>query len=268
LGWKEAFFGKGNFIRFVIAFVIFLLQQWSGQNSVGYYAPQIFASIGYTGKRNSLLASGVYGIIKLVATTIFIFFGVETLGRRWSLFISALGMGTLFFIIGAILKTHPPPATNSSGAGAGSSPNSASQGMAAMLYIYVVFYSMGWGPLPWVYVSDIFPTRTRHYGMALASASQWLWSEYQVFSPGHQRGANEYERLCRVQGYAVDDYRPRFQDLYDVCRRQHWRDVCFLFVSDSSCSEIFHGPPVIQNYPGDKRSQFGRHGYYFRFCYS
>ena len=36
LGWQEAFFGKGNFVRFVIAFVIFLLQQWSGQNSVAY----------------------------------------------------------------------------------------------------------------------------------------------------------------------------------------------------------------------------------------
>jgi hypothetical protein len=34
LGTREAFFGKGNFIRFVIAFVIFLLQQWGGQNSV------------------------------------------------------------------------------------------------------------------------------------------------------------------------------------------------------------------------------------------
>ena len=34
LGLKEAFFGKGNFIRFVIAFVAFFLQQWSGQNSV------------------------------------------------------------------------------------------------------------------------------------------------------------------------------------------------------------------------------------------
>lgn len=45
LGIREAFFGKGNFIRFVIAFVIFLLQQWSGQNSVGYYAPQIFSSV-------------------------------------------------------------------------------------------------------------------------------------------------------------------------------------------------------------------------------
>jgi len=35
LGLKEALLGKGNFIRFVIAFVIFLLQQWGGQNSVG-----------------------------------------------------------------------------------------------------------------------------------------------------------------------------------------------------------------------------------------
>ena len=34
LGLKEAFFGKGNFIRFVIAFFIFFLQQWAGQNSV------------------------------------------------------------------------------------------------------------------------------------------------------------------------------------------------------------------------------------------
>ena len=45
LGMREAFLGKGNFIRFVIAVVIFVLQQWSGQNSVGYYAPQIFTSV-------------------------------------------------------------------------------------------------------------------------------------------------------------------------------------------------------------------------------
>lgn len=48
LGWREAFFGPGNFIRFVIAFVIFLLQQFSGQNSVGYYAPTSMYSTRYT----------------------------------------------------------------------------------------------------------------------------------------------------------------------------------------------------------------------------
>ena len=82
----------------------------------------------------------------MVATALFVFFLVDSLGRKISLFISAIGMGTLFFIIGALLKTHPPPAD-------GGDPPPASKAMAAMLYIYVCFYSMGWGPLPYVHVS-------------------------------------------------------------------------------------------------------------------
>ena len=137
------------------------------------------------------------GIVKVVATALFLCFGVETLGRKISFFISAMGMGTLFYIIGAVLKTHPPTLPNANIAGP--SPSPASKAMAAMLYIYVCFYSIGCGngtsshrdrrklphysryagPLPWVYVSDIFPTRTRHYGLAFASASQWLWSTFQ-----------------------------------------------------------------------------------------
>lgn len=42
---KEAILAKGSWPRFVIAIVIFLLQQWCGQNSVNYYAPQIFQSV-------------------------------------------------------------------------------------------------------------------------------------------------------------------------------------------------------------------------------
>ena len=45
LGLHEAFTGRGNFVRFLIAFFIFFLQQWCGQNSVSYYAPQIFTSV-------------------------------------------------------------------------------------------------------------------------------------------------------------------------------------------------------------------------------
>jgi len=168
LGPKEAFLGKGMPIRFIIAFFIFLLQQWSGQNTVGYYAPQIFQAIGFSSVQSSLLASGVYGIMKVVATAIFIWFGIDRLGRKISLGVSALGMGTLFFIIGAILETHPTTATTKAGP-----PQKA---MAAMLYIYVWFYSFGWGPTCWIYVSEIFPTRTRHYGLATAAATQWLFN--------------------------------------------------------------------------------------------
>ncbi|KAF5386383.1 hypothetical protein D9757_006717 [Collybiopsis confluens] len=192
LGIKEAFLGKGNAIRFFIAFMMFLLQQWSGQNSVTYYAPQIFASVGYTGTKNSLLASGVLGqiigssqlwvrshsflkgIVKVVSVSTFVAFGIERYGRKRFLFGSSMGMGILFFIIGAILKTHPPPSPNANVAPP--SPSRASQAMAAMLYLEGVCYVIGWGPLPWVYVSEIFPTRTRHYGLSMASASQWLWN--------------------------------------------------------------------------------------------
>ncbi|KAK0500131.1 general substrate transporter [Armillaria luteobubalina] len=145
------------------------------REAVNYYAPQIFESIGYTGTRNSLLASEVFGIVKLVSSTLLVFFGIEWLGRKLCLIISAFGMGTLFYIVGALLRTHPPPVTSSTDTSV-SSPDAVSQATAAMIYIYVCFYCLGWGPLPWVYVLDIFPTRTRHYGLALGTASQWLWS--------------------------------------------------------------------------------------------
>ncbi|KAF8321147.1 general substrate transporter [Clavulina sp. PMI_390] len=169
LGWQEAFLAPGNRIRFIIAFMIFLLQQFSGQNSVNYYAPTIFQSIGYSKNGSSLLASGVYGLVKLAMTTIFIFFLVDLAGRKWSLFVSGFGMGTLFFIVGALLKTYPPDPK-------AANPAPASKAMAGLLYIYVCFYSCGWGPVPWVYCSDIFPNRTRHYGLAMASATQWLFN--------------------------------------------------------------------------------------------
>ncbi len=81
--------------------------------------------------------------MKVVSTAFFVFFLVDSLGRKLSLFVSAMGMGILFFIIGALLKEFPPPnpAENLP-------PPPASKAMAAMLYIYVCFYSLGWGPLP------------------------------------------------------------------------------------------------------------------------
>jgi len=48
--------------------------------------------------------------------------------------------------------------------------------MVAMIYLYVIGYSASWGPIPWVYVSEIFPTRLRAYGVGMAAATQWLFN--------------------------------------------------------------------------------------------
>ncbi|KZO91790.1 putative high-affinity glucose transporter of the major facilitator superfamily [Calocera viscosa TUFC12733] len=161
-------FEKGNRIRFVIAFILFALQQFSGQNSVSYYAPEVFSSIGMPSTTSALLASGVYGIVKLLSTLAFLFIGIEQLGRRRSLVYGVAWMGIMFFIIGALLRTHPP--------GAQQEVSNWSIGMAVALYIYVLPYSFSIGPIPWVYCSEIFGNSIRHYGVAWAAATQWLFN--------------------------------------------------------------------------------------------
>ena len=148
----------------------FTFQQWSGQNSINYYAPDIFKSIGITGASTSLLASGIYGIVKIVATAIFIFFGIERFGRRWSLCIGLALMSMFLWIIGAIFNTSPPNTTP------GAEISKASIAMAACIYLFVIPYCFSVGPVPWVYCAEIFNNRTRSYGLSTASSTQWLWN--------------------------------------------------------------------------------------------
>ncbi|GAB1207539.1 general substrate transporter [Aspergillus pseudonomiae] len=168
LTYKE-FLQKSNRNRFLFAVVLMLCQQFSGTNSIGYYAPQIFQTIGLSATNSSLFATGVYGTVKVVATAIFLFVGIDRWGRKKSLIGGSIWMASMMFIIGAVLATHPPD-TSASGV------SQASIAMVVMIYLYVIGYSASWGPTPWVYLSEIFPTRLRAYGVGLGASSQWLFS--------------------------------------------------------------------------------------------
>lgn len=166
--WKECL-QKSNRYRFFLGFVIMFWQQFSGTNSIGYYAPQIFESIGVSSTNSSLFATGVYGTVKVVATAIFLLIGIDRWGRKWSMVGGAAWMASMMFIIGAVLATHPPNPDSTS-------VSPASTAMVAMIYLYVIGYSFSWGPTPWVYIGEIFPTRLRAYGVGLGAASQWLFN--------------------------------------------------------------------------------------------
>lgn len=165
--WKEVLV-PGNRYRFAVAFTIFLCQQFSGTNSIGYYAPQIFQTVGVSKTNSSLFATGVYGTVKVCATGLFLIIGIDKFGRRNSLLIGAAWMAVMMWIIGGVLHNHPPTNVNV--------VSPASIAMVVMIYLFVIGYSASWGPIPWVYVSEIFPTRLRSYGVALAAATQWLFN--------------------------------------------------------------------------------------------
>lgn len=189
LTWKECL-KPGVRGRFVQAIVLMTCQQFSGTNSIGYYAPQIFESIGISSANSSLFATGIYGTVKVITTGIFLIIGIEKLGRKLPLVAGALWMMAMMFIIGALLVSYPPDPKSTT-------VSSASIAMAVMIYLYVIGYSASWGPIPWgksfsqqifsetsnianndtsVYVSEIFPTRLRGIGVSTSSATQWLFN--------------------------------------------------------------------------------------------
>lgn len=145
--WKECL-QKSNRYRFFLAFTIMFWQQFSGTNSIGYYAPQIFQSVGVSNSNASLFATGIYGTVKVVATGIFLLIGIDRWGRKRSLMGGAAWMASMMFIIGAVLATHPPDPDVEG-------VSRASTAMVAMIYLYVIGYSFSWGPTPWVYLSEV-----------------------------------------------------------------------------------------------------------------
>jgi sugar porter (SP) family MFS transporter len=157
--WKECLL-PGNRYRFFSAIVMMFFQQFSGTNSIGYYAPQIFQTIGLSASSSSLFATGIYGTVKVITTGIFLIVGIDFIGRKKSLMFGGAWMAAMMFIIGAVLVTNPPDPD-------ATSVSSASIAMVAMIYLYVIGYSASWGPVPWVYLSEIFPTRLRSYGVGL-----------------------------------------------------------------------------------------------------
>ncbi|KAL4940192.1 hypothetical protein BDV06DRAFT_197187 [Aspergillus oleicola] len=165
--WKELNISANRY-RLFIAITIQICAQCTGNTSLAYYAPQIFGAVG-TSENDTLLITGFFGVVKVVACGIFVLFLVERIGRKWSLAIGAFFMGALMLIVAILAKvfTPDPDATGIS------SPTAAS---IAMIYLEAATYNMSWGPVPWLYMSEIFPTRIREIGIAVGTATQWLFN--------------------------------------------------------------------------------------------
>jgi SP family sugar:H+ symporter-like MFS transporter len=59
---KAACSSKKMFYRTSFGIILMFWQQWTGTNSINYYAPQIFQKIGLVGPTSSLFATGVCGL--------------------------------------------------------------------------------------------------------------------------------------------------------------------------------------------------------------
>ncbi|GAM86727.1 hypothetical protein ANO11243_047460 [Dothideomycetidae sp. 11243] len=164
----ELFTVPDYFRRTLGAAAMFTCQQATGATAFAYFAPQYFKLlVGSKGNRD-LLLTAIFGAVKVAACGTFVAFVADRVPRRLILTAGALFMAACQITSAAVLKTHPAP-----GDGTVSSSGIAT---IALIYLFVIAYNFSWGPLPWPYVSEIFPIRIREPGIGVGVASQWLFN--------------------------------------------------------------------------------------------
>ena len=158
----------GNRKRLLLSVSLMICQQMTGTNAINYYAPQIFKNLGLRGNSTNLFATGVYGIVKMSACAVFLLFAADSLGRRRSLLWTSLAQGTTMFYIGFYVLAAPPRE--------GQPVPPAGYVALVSIFLFAAFFQFGWGPVCWIYVSEIPAARLRSLNVAVASATQWLFN--------------------------------------------------------------------------------------------
>ncbi|KAK5723695.1 hypothetical protein LTR15_005394 [Elasticomyces elasticus] len=129
--------------------------------------PQFFKVLVGGGTQN-LLITGLFGAEKFIMVGTYILFFSEKWNRRPTLYISAVLMACCFVIVNVVNKTTVPPKNNQA--------TSAGIATVAMVFLTNSIYQFSWGPLPWPYAAEIFPTRIREVGTSVGVSTQWLFN--------------------------------------------------------------------------------------------
>jgi sugar porter (SP) family MFS transporter len=138
-----------------IGITLAVLQQITGINVFLYFAPEIFKKMG-SGTSAALLETITVGGVNLLFTVLAIY-TVDRLGRRPLMIIGSAGMGLCLF-------------------GMGCAAYAQQTGLWMLLFIlgYIACFALSLGPVTWVILSEIFPTRIRGRALGLATFCLWI----------------------------------------------------------------------------------------------
>ncbi|KAB8266083.1 hypothetical protein BDV32DRAFT_896 [Aspergillus pseudonomiae] len=142
--------------------LVMFLQQFCGVNVIAYYSSEIFLEA--TNQRNALTASLGWGLINWLFAIPAVY-TIDTFGRRNLLLTTFPLMALSMFFTG--FSFWIPQETHSSARLAC---------IALGLYFFGIVYSVGEGPVPFTYSAEAYPLYIRSYGMALATATTWLFN--------------------------------------------------------------------------------------------
>lgn len=141
-----------------------ILQQVTGINVIIYYAPEIFKSLGATSNA-ALLQTVVVGAFNLGFTVVAMTY-VDKVGRKPLMLIGATGMGVSLLAFGMTSFLQITAGW-----------------VIVFILSYIASFALSVGPVTWVILSEIFPTRIRGRAMSICTILLWAanWVVSQTF---------------------------------------------------------------------------------------
>lgn len=160
--WKELLLRPSPSVRRILiaALGIHFFEHATGIEAVVLYSPRIFNKAGIQDRNHLLIATMGVGLTKIVCILVATFL-LDKIGRRPLLLTSLAGMFFSLTMLGFGLTMIER------------TPDKLVWAIALSIttvFIFVAFFSVGLGPITWVYSSEIFPLRLRAQGASLGVA--------------------------------------------------------------------------------------------------
>ena len=149
-----------------IGITLSVLQQFVGINVIFYYSTTLWKAVGFQ-EKDSLTISVATSVTNILVTLVAIAL-VDRIGRRPILLAGSVGMAVS---LGAMALAF------ASATGSGeeiSLPGAWGPVALVAANVFVVSFGASWGPLVWVLLGEIFPSRIRARALGLAAAAQWI----------------------------------------------------------------------------------------------
>ncbi|KFO86129.1 Solute carrier family 2, facilitated glucose transporter member 8, partial [Buceros rhinoceros silvestris] len=172
---KKPFFYRPLLIGVALMF----FQQVTGINAVMFYAETIFEDANF--KVNGVMASVAVGSIQVCFTAVAAL-TIDKTGRKVLLYVSGIIMALSTALFGLYFKMVLPNRNNSSDPDVWFTLCSASPGTESStawlavvsLGLFVAGFALGWGPVPWLVISEIFPLKARGVSSGACVLTNWI----------------------------------------------------------------------------------------------
>jgi MFS family permease len=125
---------------------------------INYYAPVLFQENMGMSRNLALVLSGAAQCTYLVGSAIPVLL-MDRFGRRTLLMVCSAGLCLCFVVVSILLSLER---------------EGAAYGATAFIFVFQLFYGVGWLPVPWFYPAEINTTRVRTKMQAIASGWNWM----------------------------------------------------------------------------------------------